>query len=260
MTKKPRRRHRSVAEGNDRVRCGLASNLSGALRASDPGSRPPASDTATGESRIEALADGVVHVLGLGLSVAGLAVLVGTVSATGDPVRDAAILVYGVALVATLGISALYNTLRGTGIGPFLRRLDHAMIFLMIAATYTPFLAVAIAGDWGWGLLAFVWGVALAGAALKLIEPGRFERLAIVLYLGLGWVIVIAPGPLFDAVSAPGIGLLALGGLLYSGGVVFHLLDRLRFSRALWHGSVLLAAGCHYLAVWGEVARPGSLW
>lgn len=226
----------------------------------DPVANVPAvSAGVDGQRRREARADAVVHVVGVGGSVAGLALLSLAATTAEDAVRAVAVLVYGATLVATLGVSALYNTFRERPVGPMLRRLDHAMIFVMIAATYTPFLAVALGGPWGWGLLAFVWVVALAGVGVKLLRPGRYERLAIVLYLGLGWVIVVAPGPLFAAVSVPAIGLLALGGVLYSGGVVFYMLDRLPYHRAIWHGFVLAAATCHFVAVWGEVAIPG-LW
>lgn len=209
--------------------------------------------------RREEHADRVIHALGVIASVGGLIGLVVAARVDGGPGHAGSVLIYGAALVATLSTSAAYNVLRHTSLGPRLRRADHAMIFVMIAATYTPFLVVKIAGAWGFGLLAVVWAVAGIGAAIKVVYPRRFERSAIVLYLALGWIIVVAWKPFVASVSAPAVMLLAVGGLLYSAGVLFYLWTRLPCQRAVWHAFVLAAAACHYAAVMGEVAMPG-LW
>jgi hemolysin III len=141
-----------------------------------------------------------------------------------------------------LGCSALYNL---AGDGPrrgHWRRLDHAAIFVMIAGTYTPFLAIAIGGGWGTGLLVFVWTVTAAGVVLKLLHPGWLEPLSIAAYLLLGWTIRVAIDHLIAAVSLRAFVLLAAGGILYSVGVVFYRWDRLPYQKALWHGFVLTAA------------------
>jgi hemolysin III len=123
----------------------------------------------------------------------------------------------------------------------------------MIAGTYTPFSLVVIGGSWGWGLLAFVWTAALAGMALKLLCPHRFERLSILVYLLMGWSILVAIEPLLAGISRTGLVLLVTGGVLYSIGVVFHMWNRLPFQNAIWHGFVLAAAACHYAAIMHEV-------
>jgi hemolysin III len=208
-------------------------------------------------SQAERIADAVVHGLSLTFGLAACLSLLIVLLPVADGLRWLAVGLYAAGLVAMLGCSALYNLAPpGRWKGHF-RRLDHAAIFVMIAGTYTPFLLVALGGAWGHGLLAFVWTVALAGVALKLIWPHRFDRLSVAAYLLLGWSIVVALDPLFAKVSVAGLVLLAAGGLLYSLGVVFHLWTRLPFQNAIWHVFVLAAAACHFSAVMAEVAVAG---
>ena len=206
------------------------------------------------ESRSEWRVDAIVHVLGLALGLAasvGLAIVALPQEASTVLVSLAA---YGTGLLAMLGCSTLYNI---GGDGPrkaFWRRLDHAAIFVMIAGTYTPFLAIAIGGTWGTGLLVFVWTVAAAGVVLKLLHPGWRETLSIAAYLLLGWTILVAIDRLIAAVSLPALILLAAGGILYSIGVLFCQWERLPYQKAIWHGFVLTAATCHYFAILDVVA------
>ncbi len=209
--------------------------------------------------RNEDLADRIVHVGGVAASIVGVLVLAALAFSQTEASRTVTVLVYGGALVATLGCSALYNMLRESERGELLRRLDHAAIFIMIAATYTPFLVVKM-GDGAWGppLLVFVWTAAAAGAWLKLTGPRRFDRWSVAFYQALGWTIVVAIEPLARSVSVPALVLLGTGGLLYSAGVVFYLWDGLPYQRAIWHALVLAGAACHYAAVLGEIALPGG--
>ena len=130
-----------------------------------------------------------------------------------------------------------------------LRRCDHAAIFVKIAATYTPFAAAKMGGAIGLVLLVTVWGIALAGAAAKLIVPQRFARSSYVLYLAQGWTCVFTVQPLLAALSPTAMTLLLVGGVLYTVGVVFHLAERLPYHNAIWHGFVLVASACHFAAV-----------
>jgi hemolysin III len=205
-------------------------------------------------TRSEQVADAVVHGLGVAFGLLACLVLAIIVAPKGDLRLLLAVTVYGVGLLAMLGCSALYNLTLDPARREVFRRLDHAAIFVMIAGTYTPFTMIALGGTWGYGLLAFVWSVALGGVVLKLVWPRRFERLSVAAYLLLGWSIVVALDPLLAAVSTSGITLLFAGGLLYSLGVVFHLWSRLPYQNAIWHAFVLAAAVCHFNAVLGEVA------
>ena len=201
------------------------------------------------ESRSERCVDAMVHVVGLTLGLAGSIVLVMLALPREASTVLVSLALYGVGLLAMLGCSALYNI---GGDGPrkaFWRRLDHAAIFVMIAGTYTPFLAIAIGGAWGTGLLVLVWTVAAAGVVLKLLHPGWREALSIAAYLLLGWTILVAIDRLIAAVSLPALILLAAGGILYSIGVLFCQWERLPYQKAIWHGFVLTAAACHYFAI-----------
>jgi hemolysin III len=162
---------------------------------------------------------------------------------------QAALAVYGVGLMAMLVASTLYNRCPPGPRRAFLRRVDHAAIFVMIAGTYTPFTLLAIGGTLGHGLLVFVWLVALLGIALKLLALDHFDAFAIGAYLALGWVGVLAAGPLIDHLTTRALVLLVTGGVVYSVGVLVYRWRSLPFHRALWHLFVLVAAGCHYVAI-----------
>jgi hemolysin III len=201
------------------------------------------------ESNSECRIDAMVHVVGVTFGLAACAILAIVVWPNEDAAVRLSLAVYGAGLLAMLGCSALYNL---AGDGPckaLWRRLDHAAIFVMIAGTYTPFASIAIGGAWGTGLLVFVWTVAAVGVVLKLLEPGRFETLSIAAYLSLGWTIVVPIDHLIAAVSLRALVLLAAGGIVYSVGIFFYRWHRLPYHRAIWHGFVLTAATCHYLAI-----------
>jgi hemolysin III len=206
------------------------------------------------ESRSERRVDAMVHVVGLTLGPVASVVLAMVALPGGASTVLVSLAVYGAGLLAMLGCSALYNI---GGDGPrkaFWRRLDHAAIFVMIAGTYTPFLAIAIGGAWGTGLLVFVWTVAAVGVVLKLLHPGWPEALSSAAYLLLGWTILVAIDRLLAAVSLPALILLAAGGILYSVGILFCQWERLPYQKPIWHGFVLTAAACHYFAILDVVA------
>ena len=198
--------------------------------------------------RVEIIADGVVHAIGVSLGLIG-AVMIIALAVKMDPMDVAPILVYVIGLVTMLALSAAYNMWPVSPAKWVLRRFDHSAIYLLIAGTYTPFLAqmknVMASAGLGIGL----WLTAIIGMALKLVFPGRFDRLAIVLCLLLGWSGVTAYDSLIPVLPNSSLWLLAIGGILYSLGTVFHVWQGLRFHNAIWHGFVLLAASCHYLAV-----------
>jgi hemolysin III len=207
---------------------------------------------------VEILADAVVHALGVGLGLAGASILVVWASTSLSTVALAAVLVYVTALLAMLGISAAYNMWPVSPTKWVLRRLDHSAIYLMIAGTYTPLLSQLKASYHTIGMLIGVWTIALVGAALKLLLPGRFDRLSIGLYLLLGWSVVAIYDTVLPALPFSALLLLGIGGLLYSGGVAFHVWTSLRFQNAIWHAFVLVAAACHWGAILHTVVVPQS--
>lgn len=207
--------------------------------------------------RRERRADAAIHLLGLLACLTAVPALLALAVAALPLTAILSLAVYAAGLVATFGFSAAYHLCPRPEWRELLRRLDHAAIFVMIAGSYTPFALVKIGGDWGWGLLALVWAVALLGVAVKLLLPRRFERSSILLYLLQGWAILLALEPLVATVSRSTLVLLALGGLLYSVGVVFHLWRRLPYHSAVWHGFVLAGAACHYAAVLDSLVLGG---
>jgi hemolysin III len=199
--------------------------------------------------RHELLADGVVHAIGVGLGLIAAIVLVVVACYFATAADIAAVSVYAGGLITMLALSAIYNLFPVSRWKWILRRFDHSAIYVLIAATYTPFIAQMKMSVTSVALMIGVWSVATVGIVLKLFFPGRFDRLAIGLYLALGWSGVMVYDVIADALPSFTLWLVAIGGLLYSAGVIFHVWERLRFHNAIWHGFVLLAASCHYAAV-----------
>ena len=197
----------------------------------------------------ELVADAAVHIVGLiGAIAAGSILLVLALLHTAPEVFPA-LLVYVATLIVVLGVSLAYNLYPVSPIKHYLARLDQAAIFLFIAGSYTPFLAVLGGTPTGVVMMSLVWGASLVGVALKLIVPERFGRIAILLYLAIGWSGVLVFQSLGQALPASTLWLLLAGGLTYSAGIVFHLWEKLRFQNALWHVFVVAGASLHLWAV-----------
>ena len=207
--------------------------------------------------RPELIADGIVHGIGITLGLVGGTVLVAMVSASTQALQFASVLSYTTGLLAMLGLSAAYNMWPISRVKSLLRRFDHSAIYLLIAGTYTPFLAQMKSSVTSVVMLVGVWAVAIAGMTLKFVLPGRLDRISVVFYLLLGWSGAFAYDAVAPALPSSAVWLLAAGGVLYSIGVVFHAWQSLRFQNAIWHGFVLLGALCHYFAVFDVVARAG---
>ena len=209
--------------------------------------------------RRERMADGLVHVLGITVSLAAAATLAILAVAYALPARSTASLgVYGIGLVAVFCCSAAYHLSRDGKAKALLRRFDHAAIYVKIAGTYTPFALVKLGDTTGLALLGLVWSITAVGAAAKLLWPGRLVIMSYVLYLAQGWAIVTVWEPFSAVVSTRVLVLLAAGGILYTVGVIFHLWEKLRFHNAIWHALVLIASACHFAAIVDCVALGRS--
>lgn len=208
------------------------------------------SGTVTREpSRSEFLADCIIHILGIAAGSIGGATLVALIAMRGDWLEVGALLIYACGMIAMFCCSAAYNLARSSRWRALLRRCDHAAIFVMIAGTYTPFTLLRLDGFWSWGLTGAVWSIAIVGMLVKLCRRCDLRYASVAPYLLLGWIGVIAIDPLFRALSWDTLGLIVLGGVLYTIGVLFHMCERLPFQNAIWHGFVLAAAAAHYAAV-----------
>ena len=199
--------------------------------------------------RGEIIADGIVHGVGVVAALVAVTVLIFYATVWGSAASLACSWVYGLGLLATLGVSFAYNIWPVSPVKWFLRRIDHSAIFILIAATYTPFLVAALPDPLIVANLVGIWCVAALGATFKCLWPGRFDRLAILLYLAMGWSCVWLAARLSSALSAATIVLIIVGGIIYSLGVLFHIWEKLRFQNAIWHGFVVAGAGVHYAAV-----------
>jgi hemolysin III len=205
-------------------------------------------------SRAEIAADAAVHVAGIAFALVAGPVLIGLAWARGETAALVGASVYVASMLAMFGCSACYNLITLPSWTETLRRLDHAAIYLKIAGTYTPFAAMPLAAGPGKALLLGVWAVAGFGLLVKLLGLRRLDPFSIPLYLGLGWAMVWVWDDVSALLAGPTLRLLAVGGALYTLGVVFHLWRRLPFQNAIWHLHVLAATACMYAAVAREIA------
>ncbi len=197
----------------------------------------------------ERVADGCVHVVGIVASVAGASALVFVAFSSLPATSIVSVLIYSLGLVGVFATSAAYNLVSQPRLKAVLRRFDHAAIYVKIAATYTPFALVKLAGPAGYALLGAVWTIGVAGALNKLLWPQYLARTSYVFCLAQGWLCIAALNPLIDALSSRALLLLFAGGALYTIGVVVHLLHKLPYHNALWHTFVLAASACHFAAI-----------
>ncbi len=204
-------------------------------------------------SRSEVIADGAVHAVGLTAALAATAFLIGATIVWGSHTTVAAIYAFG--LVAMLGFSATFNLGVRLPFREFWRRLDLAAIFVMIAGTYTPFTVAALSGSWALWMTIAVWAIAAIGVAVKLLQaPGGSQRLTTLLYIGFGWIGLVAAGPFLSALSAPVPLLIVTGGVVYTSGTIVFSLEKLRYQRAIWHGFVVAGAAIHFWAIFAMLA------
>ncbi len=205
----------------------------------------------------EEVANSLTHGLGAALSVAGLVLLVIRAAQHGDAWHVVSTAIFGTTLVLLYTASTLYHSLRGERLKQRLRKFDHAAIFLLIAGSYTPFVLVTLRGPWGWSLFGVVWGLAVAGMTIKFWLAGRFRLVSTLIYVAMGWLVLVAIKPLIAALPAGGMKLLVAGGLCYTGGAAFYLWKRLPYHHAIWHLWVLGGSACHWAAVYLHVV-PGA--
>jgi hemolysin III len=207
-------------------------------------------------ARGEELANCAVHAVGLLCSLVALPWLVWTARQAGDPWLLVGGIAFGASALLMFTTSVLYHAARDAGVRLRLRRLDHAAIYLLIAGTYTPFTLGVLKGAWGWTLAAIVWGLAVVGIVFKATSLGfRYHRTSVLLYVAMGWLVVVAIRPMMRALSSFELGWLVAGGLCYTAGVAFYLWKSRPYTHAVWHVFVLAGVACHFVAV-ASVTAP----
>ncbi|MCL7928647.1 PAQR family membrane homeostasis protein TrhA [Halomonas llamarensis] len=206
-------------------------------------------------SEMEERLHSISHGIGAVLSLVGMALLLVTASLAShvDPWKIVSLSLYGTTLILLYTASTLYHGIPHRRWKRYFKLLDHCSIYLLIAGTYTPFLLVNMRDTTGWVLFAAVWGLALVGIAGKLLWPERFAVLRVVIYLLMGWMIVLASDEMAASLSSTGIVLLAAGGVFYTLGVIFYAVRAIPFNHAIWHLFVIAGSACHYFAIYSTV-------
>jgi len=198
---------------------------------------------------VEEHANALTHGIGLVLVLVAVPILIVLAATSEDIWQLVGVAIYGTTLISLYTASTMYHAVRHQPAKRVLRILDHSAIYLLIAGTYTPFTLVNLRGAWGWTLFGLVWALALFGIIWKVVRVERREVVSTILYVAMGWLVVIAVRPLSRAISFSGLAWLLAGGLAYTLGVAFFGASRLRFNHAVWHLFVLVGSACHYVAV-----------
>ena len=197
--------------------------------------------------------NGYSHLVGALLSLAGLVLLVVYASLQGNAWKVVAVSIYGATLVLVYATSTLYHSLRGRA-KAVLQRLDHCAIYLLIAGSYTPFALVTLRGPWGWSLFGVNWGLALIGVVQELWIGRRTRVFSMLIYLLMGWLVLIAVRPLMAALPADGFAWLLAGGVFYTAGIAFFVFDgKVRHFHGIWHLFVLAGSACQFVSVFWYV-------
>lgn len=204
----------------------------------------------------EERANTLTHAVGIVLSVAGLVALVVDSARQGDAWLVTSTAIFGTTLILLYTASTLYHGFRSIRAKRILQRLDHAAIFLLIAGTYTPFVLVTLRGPWGWSLFGVVWGLATVGVTLKCWFTGRFRFASTMIYLVMGWLVLIALKPLLAVLPTAGFAWLLAGGACYTFGTIFYLWRKLPYHHAIWHVWVLAGSICQWISIYGYVVPP----
>ncbi|MDN7124827.1 PAQR family membrane homeostasis protein TrhA [Pseudidiomarina terrestris] len=197
----------------------------------------------------EEVAHAITHGVGAVASIVGLVVMILWSAAYGDTWHIVSVSIYGASLILLYTASTLYHAFPWPRIKSFFQHIDHAAIYFLIAGTYTPFALINLRGPWGWTLLGVVWGIAIVGVILELSLSERKKWLSLSLYLGLGWMAVVAIKPMITHVEVGGLMLLLAGGLAYSLGVIFYVWKSLKYHHAIWHMFVLAGSVLHFFSI-----------
>lgn len=197
----------------------------------------------------EELANVVTHGVGLMAAIAAAAALIVYASITGDVWEIVGVSVFATTLVTLYTASTLYHAARDPVVKARLKVFDHSAIYLLIAGSYTPFMIGELRGGWGWSLFGVIWGLAVIGVGLKLVFIGRFRLISTLVYVAMGWLVLVAAVPLVRTLDPATLAWLLAGGVAYTVGTPFYHNRRIRYAHAIWHLFVIAGSACHAVAV-----------
>ncbi len=205
------------------------------------------------DSPREELFNALTHGLGATAALVGGAVLITLAALFGDGWQLTASIVFGITLLLLYVASTLYHAIQHPVVKGRLKVFDHCAIYLLIAGTYTPFTLIGLRGPLGWTLFGVIWALAFFGVIFKLFYAGRFKLLSTLIYIAMGWLIIIAAKPTMQALDGWTFGWLLAGGAFYTLGTFFYHRPSMRYSHAIWHMFVIAGSVCHYIAVMAQV-------
>lgn len=197
----------------------------------------------------EEIANSITHGTGVGLSIAALVILVVFAAKQSDAWKVVSFSIYGATMIMLYMASTLYHAFPQPNVKRFFRILDHSSIFLLIAGTYTPVTIGVLRGAWGWTIFGLIWGLSIIGINLKIFAMSSLKYMSIVIYIGMGWLVLIAIKPLLAATSVSFMRWMAIGGVCYSLGIVFYIWKKLPYHHAIWHLFVLGGSICHFFGM-----------
>lgn len=210
-------------------------------------------------ARREEFVNALTHGFGLLASLGGGGVVITLAALFGDLWQLIGAIVFSTSLLLLYGASTIYHAVRDELMKARLKVLDHCAIFILIAGTYTPFTLVGLRGNWGWTLFGVVWSLAVAGVVFKLFCTGRLKILSTLMYIGMGWLALVAIQPMLRELPKVALVWLVAGGLTYTIGTIFYHNKRIPYSHAIWHLFVLGGSTCHFIAVLSQVLPANNV-
>ncbi len=204
----------------------------------------------TGYSVGEEIFNAVTHGIGVIVAVVGLVVMILKACRYGEALHVVSVTIFGSSMVILYLASTLYHSITNKGIKAALKVIDHSSIFLLIAGTYTPFTLITLRGPWGWSIFGAVWGFALLGIIVEVLRIKKGKVFSLVLYLLMGWIVVVAIVPLVKTLPGKGLFWLISGGLAYTLGVVFYVMKQHSYTHGVWHLFVLMGTISHFVAIY----------
>lgn len=197
----------------------------------------------------EEIASSIVHGIGILLAAGALVILTTYASIFGDAWHITSCSIFGTTLIILYTASTLYHSIQLPKAKSVLRIIDHSAIFLLIAGTYTPFMLVNMRGPWGWSLFGVIWGIAIFGIGFQNMMIKKWKVFSVILYVVMGWAVIVALRPLVSSVETGGLVLLVLGGLIYTLGLIFYGWKNMPYNHAIWHVFVLAGSTLHFFAI-----------